>query len=176
MNDVLAIPRTAMEVFEMLPEGTLCEVIDNAIYMSPSPTTDHQRILLRISGQLDTFLATNLLGEIFIAPCDVYLDNGYNVVQPDILFIKSAKSFMVEKKGIFGTPDFVMEILSTNAKFDKETKLNLYQRNGIPEYFIIDPENKQVWQYLLIDGLYGLQPDTPAGQLNIRQLNLQVNF
>ena len=149
MKDVLDIPRTAMEVFEMLPEGTLCEVIDNALYISPSPTTKHQRISMKLSGMLDPFLNTALLGEVFAAPCDVYLDNGKNIVQPDLLFVKAERSRIVETKGILGSPDFVIEILSTNLKLDKETKLNLYQRNGIPEYFIIEPETKEVWYYIL---------------------------
>ena len=48
MKNILEIPRTAMEVFSMLPEGTLCEVIDNAIYMSPAPTPNHQEVLAEI--------------------------------------------------------------------------------------------------------------------------------
>jgi len=61
-------------------------------------------------------------------------------------------------------------------KLDKETKLELYQRNAIREYFIIAPDTKTVSHYLLNDGLYQLQPETPAGQLNIQQLSLQIIF
>ncbi len=176
MKDVLDIPRTAMEVFEMLPEGTLCEVIDNALYMSPSPTTDHQRISMKLSARLANAISEPFLGEIFAAPCDVYLDNGESVVEPDLLFVKAEKSWIIEKKGIMGPPDFVIEILSANVTFDKVTKLNLYERNGIPEYFIIDPETKEVWYYLLENGVYILQDATGAGQLNIKSLGLQIEF
>jgi len=176
MKDVLDIPRTAMEVFEMLPEGTLCEVIDNALYMSPSPTTDHQRISMKISSRIELFISEHSLGEVFASPCDVYLDNGDNVVQPDVLFIKAERSSIIEQKGIIGSPDFVIEILSSNMKLDKETKLELYQRNAIPEYFIIAPDTKEVSHYLLTDGLYQIQPEAPAGQLNIQQLSLLINF
>jgi Uma2 family endonuclease len=165
-----------MDVFEMLPEGTLCEVIDNAIFMTPPPSTDHQRISMKLSARIENFISELNLGEVFAAPCGVYLDNGESVVQPDLLFVKSERSFIIEKKGIIGSPDFVIEILSTNLKLDKETKFNLYQRNAIPEYFIIDPETKQVWHYLLIGDIYMLQNATQAGQLNIRQLDLQINF
>ncbi|QKJ32085.1 Uma2 family endonuclease [Mucilaginibacter mali] len=170
------IPRTAMDVFEMLPEGTLCEVIDNALYMSPSPTTEDQRISMKLSSRLDIFVSDNSLGEVFAAPYDVYLDNGASVVQPDFLFVKAERESIVVKKGIVGSPDFVIEILSSNIAFDKETKLNLYQRNAIPEYFIINPETKTVLHYLLVDGIYQLQESQPIGQLNIKQLDLRVNF
>jgi hypothetical protein len=48
MKDLSGIPRNAVEVFNLLPEGTLCEVIDNSLYMLPIPTTTHQRVLLDI--------------------------------------------------------------------------------------------------------------------------------
>lgn len=176
MKDVLDIPRTAIEVFNMLPEGTLCEVIDNVLYMSPSPTTDHQRLLLKISAQISLLSNKSLSGEVFIAPCDVYLDEGENVVQPDILYIKADRSSIIEKKGIIGAPDLVIEILSTNISLDKEMKLNLYQRNRIPEYLIVDPETKRVWHYLLIEDIYILQPILQSGILNIKQLSLQIDF
>src|SRR5476651_2311274 len=106
MPEVLTIPHTAMEVFEMLPEGTRCEVIDNVIYMSPSPTTDHQRLSLRIANKIYNFLIDNALGEVFAAPCGVYLNaGGENVVEPDILFVKSERGSIIEKKGIIGAPD-----------------------------------------------------------------------
>jgi hypothetical protein len=70
MKHILDIPRTAMEVFNMLPEGTLCEVIDNTLYMSPSPTTYHQRLLGKLFARIQTFIEDSRLGEAFIAPCD----------------------------------------------------------------------------------------------------------
>ena len=177
MSEVLTIPRTAMEVFEMLPEGTLCEVIDNFIYTTPPPSTDHQRISFRIAGRIDSFLIENPLGEAFAAPCGVYLNaGGENVVEPDIFFVKKERSYIIEEKGIMGHPDFIIEILSTNVKHDKQTKLELYQRNGVPEYFIINPLTKQVWHYVLVADSYVLHDDTQIGVLNIQQLDMQIKF
>jgi len=177
MPEVLTIPQTAMEVFEMLPEGTRCEVIDSALYMSPSPTTDHQRLSLRIANKIYNFLIDNPLGEVFAAPCGVYLNaGGENVVEPDILFVKSERGSIIEKKGIIGAPDLIIEILSSNMKHDKVTKLELYQRNAVPEYFIIDPDTKQVWHYMLVADAYVLHNDKQVGILNIKQLDLQINF
>lgn len=176
MKYLLDIPRTAMEVFNMLPEGTLCEVIDNTLYMSPSPTTYHQIVLLKIATQISFSCEKNSSGQIFIAPCDVYLDHEQSVVQPDILFVKKDREHLIHKKGIMGAPDLVIEILSTNKVHDQERKLELYQRNNVPEYIIIDPETREVWRYLLTNGVYQTQSNTEAGKLFIHQLNLAISF
>lgn len=176
MKYVTDIPRKAMEVFNMLPEGTLCEVIDNTLYMSPSPTTQHQQLLTDLSTDLNYFVRQHALGKVLVAPCDVYLNDEHNVVQPDLLFIKKDRVYIIEKKGIIGAPDLVIEILSTNKTHDQERKLDLYERNAIPEYIIIDPDTKQVWHYLMQDGKYLLQKDTLAGKLTISQLKFEVAF
>ncbi|MCA6433333.1 MAG: Uma2 family endonuclease, partial [Cytophagales bacterium] len=80
-------PRTIMEVFKMLPEGTLAELINGQIYMSPTPTNLHQRISRKLEIKLNEFIDRNFLGEIFHAPLDIYFDSEANAVQPDIIFI-----------------------------------------------------------------------------------------
>jgi len=176
MKNILDIPRTAIEVFNLLPEGTLCEVIDNTLYMSPSPTTDHQRILFDLAYQLRSAIKDTGLGEVFIAPCDVYLDAEQNVVQPDIIYIKKEHADVIQRKGIYGAPDLVIEILSSNKNYDKEKKFELYRRNGIAEYIIVDADNKEILHYLLIENNYQLQPGLAAGQVAISQLSLRLSF
>jgi Uma2 family endonuclease len=170
------IPRTAMEVYQMLPEGTLCEVIDNTLFMSPSPNTEHQRILGEIFAEMKIHLKHNAKGEVFISPYDVYLDNGQSVVQPDIVFVGLKSSDKIRRNGIHGGPDLVIEVLSTNLNHDKKRKFELYERNGIPEYIIIDPETKENWHYLLTDGKYYQLPDVAAGQITIRQLAILISY
>jgi hypothetical protein len=65
-----------MEVFKMLPEGTLAELINGQIYMSPTPTNLHQRICRKLEIKLIVFIESNLLGEIFHAPLDIYLGSA----------------------------------------------------------------------------------------------------
>ncbi len=78
-QDILVSPpRTVMEVFKMLPEGTLAEVIENSLYMSPTPLKEHQRVLRKLSTQFDLFVTENQLGEIFCSPLDVFLDEQAN--------------------------------------------------------------------------------------------------
>ncbi len=177
MKNLLDIPRTAMEVFNMLPEGTLCEVMDNTIYMSPAPTPNHQDVLGEIYFQLKALLRTKPLGKAFVAPLDVYLDTEQSVVEPDILFIKNESLNIIQQKGIYGAPDLVIEILSSNKDYDLQQKFNLYQRNGVPEYIIVDPVTKQVWHYLLQSAIYQqIHKELPHGRLYIEQLQLEVSF
>ncbi|NCD68167.1 Uma2 family endonuclease [Mucilaginibacter agri] len=176
MKDILDIPRTAMEVFELLPEGTACEVIDNTLYMSPSPTTNHQEILGNIFAEIHYHIKHRNLGKAFMAPCDVYLNNGQNVVQPDILFIKKDRGNIIQTKGVYGSPDLIIEILSTNKIHDQERKLELYRQNLVPEYVIIDPETKQVWHYILIGGKYSEKIGSDHKSLNLEQLDLVLSF
>jgi Uma2 family endonuclease len=67
-------PRTIMEVYKMLPEGTLAELINGQLYMSPAPNTNHQRVSGKIEYLLRSYVENHSLGEMFHAPYDVYLD------------------------------------------------------------------------------------------------------
>jgi len=175
MSNITDIPRTAMEVFNMLPEGTRCEVIDNTLYMSPSPSTNHQDILGDIFFKIKQILNQNGAGKVFIAPLDVYLSSETDVVQPDIIYISKNKSDIIQKKGIYGAPDLVVELLSVNKDYDTRKKFELYQKNQIAEYIIINPDTKEVWHYILADGKY-LQLPSESGKLVFKSLASVINF
>ena len=107
--EIQSPPRTIMEVYKMLPEGTLAEIINGQIYMSPAPNTNHQRISGKIQFQLTEFTQNHSLGEIFDSPYDVYLDETANAVQPDIVFVANSNASIVKAHGIVGTPDLIVE-------------------------------------------------------------------
>src|SRR2546421_4941537 len=115
-------PRTMLEVYKSLPEGTLCQLINNQIIMSPSPLDIHQKILGKIFVALVNLVESNKSGEVRIAPYDVYF-NKKNVYQPDIVFISNDNIHKIEKDGLHGAPDIVIEVLSpSTAKYDLEDK------------------------------------------------------
>ncbi len=76
-----------MEVFKILPEGTLCEVINGILYMSPSPFTKHQMIISELLSEIHFYLKKKKAGKVFTAPYDIYLDEDRNAVQPDIIIV-----------------------------------------------------------------------------------------
>lgn len=82
-------PRTAMEVFQLLPEGTLCEVIENQLYMSPAPNRVHQEISMKIAGEIYALLKRQPVGKVYSAPIDVFIESGKNAFQPDIVFVSN---------------------------------------------------------------------------------------
>jgi Uma2 family endonuclease len=170
-------PRTIMEVFKMLPEGTLAEVIDKTLYMSPTPITIHQRILRKLSTEIDSFLTENNLGELFFAPFDVFLDENSNAVQPDILVVlNESKHIIDESSTIHGVPDFIIEVLSPgNKKHDLVTKKELYERFGVKEYWVIDPVEKEATGFSLANQRYS-EFFKGKGEIKSRLLNKSFSF
>jgi Uma2 family endonuclease len=156
--DIISPPRTIMEVYKMLPEGTLAELINGQIYMSPTPTNLHQRISRKLLIKLSEFVEKNNLGEVFCAPLDIFLDKTLNAVQPDIIFIsKDNVSQPQDKIPYEGIPDLLIEILSPgNNKHDLVTKKDLYEKFGVKEYWIIDPATNQNIVYQLKGKEYSL--------------------
>jgi Uma2 family endonuclease len=148
-------PRTIMEVFKSLPEGTLAEVIDNALYMSPAPTPSHQKIALNLATEMNSLAKGGKLGEVYFSPIDVYLDETSNAVQPDILFFFKESRIKTSTKGLHGSPDLIIEILSpSNSRHDQVIKKNLYEKFGVQEYWIVDPEKRTAVGYTLNEKNY----------------------
>ncbi|MCH1912437.1 Uma2 family endonuclease [Leptospira noguchii] len=133
--------------FVKLPEGTLAELLEGEIFIVPAPIPEHQRVVLKFSNVLSNYLEGNKLGEVFFSPIDVYLDE-HNVVQPDLLFISQARSFIIQEKRIEGAPDWIAEILlEGNTYHDLKTKKKLYEKHGVLEYWIVDPMERSVEVY-----------------------------
>jgi Uma2 family endonuclease len=138
------------------PEDESYEFIEGELIMSPSPIPKHQRISRKIEFILEKYVTENDIGEVFYAPCDVYLDEE-NVVQPDILFISKERLGIIGEKNIQGAPDLVMEIISENTAYrDFVQKKRLYAKFGVREYWIVIPEEKLIEIYTLKDNTYTL--------------------
>ncbi len=132
------------------------ELIEGELIMTPSPAPSHQRISRKIEFILETFVTENNLGEVFYAPCDVYLDNE-NVVQPDILFISKDRLHIIGEKNIQGALDLVIEIISENSAYrDMVQKKKLYAKSGAKEYWIVIPEEELIEIHLLRENIYHL--------------------
>jgi Uma2 family endonuclease len=166
-----------MEVYQSLPEGTLAELINNVIYMSPSPAYNHQEVLIEIAEQLRRFLKLKNSGKLIVVPFDVYLDDTSNAVQPDIVVILNSNKGHLNVNGYFhGVPDLIVEILSpSNKDHDFTVKKNLYQRFGVKEYWIIDPQTKVSLGYSLENNQY-VEFSNKIAALNSQLLSLKINF
>lgn len=129
----------------------IIEYIDGAIFMSPSPSTKHQRISGRLHAQLFQ-LVDGSNCEVFHAPFDVELASeemdGIKIVIPDLSVICD-KSGLNEEKYV-GVPSIIIEIVSpSNQSHDLVFKLNLYMQYGVKEYWIVNPILNTVQVYTL---------------------------
>lgn len=84
-----------MEVFELMPEGTLCQLINDALVMSLAPAPDHQSTSGIIYEEISALVRSRKLGKVFYSPIDVYLDDK-NVFQPDIVFVSKERSQIID--------------------------------------------------------------------------------
>ena len=144
------------------PEDERWELIEGVAYnMTPSPSRSHQKISAALFNAIYQYLKGKNC-EVYYAPFDVLLPEGdeennkiKTVVQPDIVVICDPSK--LEEKGCKGSPDLIMEILSpSTASIDYISKLNLYEKNQVSEYWIIHPMDKIVMVYRLLEnGNYG---------------------
>lgn len=154
MSILMHKPRTLIDVYRLLPEGTPIQVINNQFYMSPSPNFQHFDMLDKIADILKIEVKKQNLGRIFFAPFDVFLGTT-NAIQPDIFFISTVNNHLIKDDGIYGAPDLIVEILSPrNRNADLIKKKAVYEQFGVKEYFIVDPMDKSVLSYYLKDGKY----------------------
>lgn len=154
MAAAIAIETSPLEAYQALPEGAKYQLIEGKIIEMPAPLIQHQELSMQLIMLLGSYIFSNNLGRFFHAPCDVYLSEK-NVYQPDLLFISTERISIIERRGIMGAPDIVIEISSEGTDYlDKKKKLRNYEKYGVKEYFIIDPDDNEVISYYLEDGIY----------------------
>ncbi len=148
-------------------EGFLYEIIDGEKTVTPAPLFEHQNLSKKLFRIFDRYVEENKLGTILYAPFDVILDKE-NVVQPDILFI--ANENLNKIKGQFwGTPDLVIEIISSSSKYlDNVKKKELYQRFGVKEYWLVDPKYRNIEVFTLDEtGNFKLHAEEYIDEVNL---------
>jgi len=170
------VPKTALDVFRMLPEGTLCEVIDNVLYMSPAPRYSHQLLVGLLFSEIRMHLKRTQTGEAIISPFDVYFEDLASAVQPDVLVVMNPNRQILKDDGcIHGAPDIIIEVLSFDKKRDTVKKKSLYERAGVEEYFIVDPANREVTAWILNNNKYELQY-IETGKFKSSLLSFEFDF
>ncbi len=146
------------------PEDERWEIIDGVAYMQAAPTPTHQEILMELARQIANYL-TGKPCKVYPAPFCVRLtkdDERKNegitkVVEPDITVVCDKSK--IDEKGCNGAPDMIIEIISpSSTKRDRFIKFNAYEKAGIKEYWIVEPDVKIVSVFVLQhNGSYGRQ-------------------
>ena len=153
MADMTKTRMTAQEFMELPESNQIIELIDGEAVMPPSAVDGHQKASSRTHGYLFQLLK---VGELRYSPMDVYFDE-HNYVQPDIFWVSPDNDHchLVDEKYWHGAPDLIIEILSPSTEErDRDDKFNLYQKHGVREYWLVEPEAKFIEVYVLLNGKF----------------------
>jgi Uma2 family endonuclease len=138
-------------------DGLRYEILDGELSVSPSPTFRHQLVVARLLGILRAYVGANDLGEAVAAPITVVLANT-SVLQPDIIYIAKERMNLVSARGtVDGGPTLAIEVLSpSTTPTDRGKKRQLFERYGVPYYWIVDHEARAIEIYAANGGVYGV--------------------
>lgn len=142
--------------WEQLPDdGNRYEVINGVLYMTTAPSNFHQWIVRRLDRLVGIPAEDRGLAYAFIAPIGLLMP-GCDPVQPDFLLVRQSNAGIIADRRIRGVPDLIVEVLSpSNPEQDTEIKRGAYARAGLPEYWIVRPQSR--------DLLLCWQPDAALG-------------
>ena len=166
LNSALAEERQRRARFydEITPEMKV-EFINGEIIMHSPAANEHIAITGFISNLLVNYANTHDLGEVRIekALC-VFQRNDY---EPDIVFFGPEKTAKLRPKTLkFPVPDFVCEVLSdSTTKRDRGVKFQDYEAHGVREYWIVNPDRRELEQYVLERGRYVLRMKSRTGEV-----------
>ena len=161
--------RLTYDDFMLFPDdGKRHELIDGEHCVTPAPNARHQLILGNLYFLIRAWLEDHPVGQAFLSPLDVVF-TSFDVVEPDLLFISRGRAAqIVGIKNVTGAPDIVVEIGSPSTrKRDETIKRRLYERSGVAEYWIVDPDLEVVRVYRNRDGRFErpVELRTDAGDL-----------
>jgi Uma2 family endonuclease len=145
---------TYEDFFHFPDDGKRHEIIDGEHYVTPSPNTKHQAVSMNLAAILWTYLKEHPIGAVFAAPFDVVFSD-FDVVEPDVFYISRERAGVLTEKQMRRAPDLVVEILSPGTrKTDEVTKRRLYERSGVNEYRVVDPELDAIKIYRRVEGTF----------------------
>lgn len=143
----------------LLPDepGYRFEILEGMLIKDPSPNVPHQRASRGLQRILEDYLwQVDPEGEIFNAPLDVTFGD-ITVVQPDLFYVAGEQKEIVKATRIDGSPTLVVEVLSpSTSRKDRLQKLRIYQREQVRHYWLVNPEEKTLECFILLDGAYTL--------------------
>lgn len=129
------------DLLEFPDDGRRHELIDGEHIVTPTPVTRHQRIVTRLARMIGNFLEDHPEhGEVFAASVDIVLSR-HDAVVPDVVLIAGDQAEILGDKNVQGAPALMVEVISPGSrKRDAQTKRRLFEKRGVREYWLIDPE------------------------------------
>lgn len=135
---------TVEEVWALPDDGNRYEIVDGELFVSPAPTWRHGDAVLALVRRLMTYLDVYAVAHLKIAPQDVVYGR-HTMVEPDVFVVPLVDGRKPRTWQEAGRLLLAVEVLSPGtARADRNIKRRLYQRQGVPEYWIVDVEARLV--------------------------------
>ena len=126
------------------------ELVDGELLVTPSPTGRHQRIVFELARRIAAYVDGERLGELRLGPHEVWLEpDSDQYVEPDLFVVPAVDGKRPPADARVTRLLLAVEVLSAgSARHDRITKRALYQRSGVPEYWVVDGETEafEVWR------------------------------
>ncbi len=174
---VLSRPVTYDDLSLMPDDGSRREVIGGELIVNPAPRRAHQEVSANLHWMLQQFLRASAAGRAYAHPVDLYI-GPHDVVQPDLIAIRASRLDIYHAEGVVvEPPDIVVEIISPcSQRVDRVRKMALYARFGVPEYWVVDPEEQSIEVNVLEDGSYrAVQPEADSSIASRQFPGLQID-
>lgn len=157
---------SAAEFWRLAPETHKAELIDGVMIVASPAADNHERLFAFLFRLLSGYVEDRDLGEVRGSRTAVEL-GPEQVYEPDILFVSREREGILQRRGVAGAPDLVIEILSASTeRLDRGPKLRGYERAGVAEVWLVDPYGPAGTEfYRLADGMYQPMALDPAGIL-----------
>ena len=143
----MAMPATPVDwtvemVDALADDGQRYEVIDGELFVTPAPAEGHQLVALELAMRLDVYLRAHGVGRTMISPADVRRgDRTRNRVQPDVFVVRMTDGKRPAYPYDLGDLLLAVEVSSpSNPLLDYQVKRDLYLREGVGEYWIMNPD------------------------------------
>jgi len=129
---------TVEEVWALPEDGNRYEVIDGELFVTPAPAWLHQDAVGYIYAKLLAYLTSFRVAHVKVSPADVRY-GPRTMIQPDVFVAPLVEGRKPRNwKELTGLL-LAIEVLSpSTARSDRTVKRRLYQREGVPEYWIVD--------------------------------------
>ena len=134
-------------------DGNRYELIEGELFVSRAPRLPHQLVVQNLQVALVNYLKSNQIGTVVPGAGAVFSD--YDAVIPDLVFVRNERwNEIVANERFIGAPNLVVEVMSPgkeNRERDLLFKRQLYGKYGVEEYWVVDPENRAVEVYRLLE-------------------------